>query len=1321
MLARLRLDPRPAFLELAREHAAIVYRFHLALTGSVEQAQRCAKDTFLAAAGRLDSLPDPPNLLAAWLLETACACRCQPGETTDLQSPQPGSDGLDFQVFQIAEGLAQLPHYLALLMALHFFGGLDLPAIGRVFRAPAGRVERWAMEAFHAWLCHTQPSSSRRSPAEEASLAEDLFHFAGQVQPDPVWVETLLEELDGGLPRDFDQVRAPALENWRQRLDLPRGPRLPARRWLAGAIAVVLLILFMMVSFDLADRETLPPAAPRDMPAVVTLETDGTEPITNVVQQARIQGKWVPPRSEICKEWQERLGQALHTAVEITPSEQLTAMTSDSKDHGYGCTLTMQPGDVTVLGLDRLAHDILELLKAHPSFRDASFLEQLMSPPHASDRHFAISGVLSNPGYYAALMVGVTLEWDSICPDQGAYGCPFTLAGQPIFVRLELAEDRLQPRLQNFFTAWQTGDESLTQYLSGDLLEQGYTLEKLDGLLGISRGWLNRAEFSWKVIENSGSYVRIEGTVQNTLGSQPFQAIWRLESDQWRLSAISKGVLFPPTRDSIVAADETGRIYWLDLETGQRRAISQAGVYHPETDEDKVGSCLVCISPGADWLAVSSPSAAYTWILSLKNQGVVRIAHPASALSWTPDGKHLYLVLLNNPRLLYRIDPEKPVLQRVAQVDGEIRSLAWSPDGQMIALATLETRFSARQHRIGVEIYDPSVTRRLQAWSPPFNSEDIPADAFNISWTVDSQELWYQDRIALRPAEGSLCGIFVLEESLISYSTISGTVESESMQGERLALLYPSTDDTSIVAVQETRLGEINQVLRRVEKIHSLQWAAEGDNLILDGSRAKPGALYRMNAHTGEIAELDTGLFYIGLVSQLEKFSQDIRTPPQASLAADSVGVQTPPDEWPTFHQDFNSFTVRYPPGWSAVQIKTNPDTPSLVLTNLSFEDQSKADWVGKFSISPEATILTLSERWIDPGQGALRGIADLRRNVKTSIRLSERPVAGFIGYESEYTRPTSGGVYITIQIPTLYISYQVLYHPGRNADPAVFQAILDSIRFNSVPSQVAGETQLDLEPVDQERIDPFKANSQAEILGISVSPSGTWQAVVTHYACLPFAAGEEYQLDELSLVHLPSGQTTLVDQQISRCGQGKKVGDQRLFWSPNDKILYYSRGDVSLAQDACEYQETPLVAVDLTQTPFKRLPYNLRVGSLSPTGELLAFWQFSQSVVVWGMNGGEILRVGPGDPKAGTGPIAWSPDGERIAYLQTTQPGCPLSGKAFVQLFDREEPIPVETTQTSLFSSLYWQDENTLILVDTQDRYWSYSTADQHLTELIE
>lgn len=152
-LARRAQISAAAFAELYRRHVTRVYRYHLARTGNVHDAEDLTSQTFLAALEGIRSFRgDGP--FVAWLLGIASRRRAMlfrgrrpevPLEaalhvpTSEMSTEQAAS--LRLQMESVARALRQIKRERAEVIALCLFAGLTCAETGRVLRKSEDAVK----------------------------------------------------------------------------------------------------------------------------------------------------------------------------------------------------------------------------------------------------------------------------------------------------------------------------------------------------------------------------------------------------------------------------------------------------------------------------------------------------------------------------------------------------------------------------------------------------------------------------------------------------------------------------------------------------------------------------------------------------------------------------------------------------------------------------------------------------------------------------------------------------------------------------------------------------------------------------------------------------------------------------------------------------------------------------------------------------------------------------------------------------------------------------------------------------------------------------
>ena len=229
-----------------------------------------------------------------------------------------------------------------------------------------------------------------------------------------------------------------------------------------------------------------------------------------------------------------------------------------------------------------------------------------------------------------------------------------------------------------------------------------------------------------------------------------------------------------------------------------------------------------------------------------------------------------------------------------------------------------------------------------------------------------------------------------------------------------------------------------------------------------------------------------------------------------------------------------------------------------------------------------------------------------------------------------------------------------------------------------------------------------------------STSPNGRWRAEVWRYECIFTAEEEETAYEELRLVDTHSGQAQVVDRQLQNCGGLGAAGLGHLAWSHNTRFLYFSTASEGVPDGGCGFWQRPLTAYELETGEMAELAQ----GPQAPGREVFAFWQWAGNdapveLALWDQENGEAGRFPAVEHGWYRGAIAWSPDGSRMAFLETE--GCYIPwGETLVAVVDPasgEITVLLRSEDPSM-TSLEWTEPGSLTLFDENDQAWRLDLA---------
>jgi hypothetical protein len=240
-------------------------------------------------------------------------------------------------------------------------------------------------------------------------------------------------------------------------------------------------------------------------------------------------------------------------------------------------------------------------------------------------------------------------------------------------------------------------------------------------------------------------------------------------------------------------------------------------------------------------------------------------------------------------------------------------------------------------------------------------------------------------------------------------------------------------------------------------------------------------------------------------------------------------------------------------------------------------------------------------------------------------------------------------------------------------------------------------------------------AAAQPRLYASYPSPDKRWRADILLYDCVRVQASanaDENAYEELRLVQADTASEAIIDSQLQNCGGVGAYGLGGLFWSPNSRYFYYIDAREGVPDGLCGYWTAPIQRVDIVTQRVEPVGG----GQLSPDKTRLAIWQ-GVEIVIWRLDDGEMARIPARLRAAFPGAIAWSPDGQSLAYLQT-ELDCLPYGKSSVtrlHLADQAQDLLFES-EAHGFGGLTWDAPYRITLVDDQGNRWRYNLESREL-----
>ena len=221
-------------------------------------------------------------------------------------------------------------------------------------------------------------------------------------------------------------------------------------------------------------------------------------------------------------------------------------------------------------------------------------------------------------------------------------------------------------------------------------------------------------------------------------------------------------------------------------------------------------------------------------------------------------------------------------------------------------------------------------------------------------------------------------------------------------------------------------------------------------------------------------------------------------------------------------------------------------------------------------------------------------------------------------------------------------------------------------------------------------------------------SPDDRWRVDIVVHDCTRIdtrSSADENALEQLTLSDMQTSQTWVVDDQLQLCGGVGAFGLGGLRWSSNSHFFYYTPAKNGVPDGYCWYWEPEVVQFD----PRSRTRTFVGGGPTSPDGSRLAAWQ-GRELVIWDFDLGQVYRGGIAQENAYPGPKAWSPDSQKLVYLENSDNCLPFNESFLVEV-DLKAGTQRELLRSSepSFVSVAWPEPDRLTLSNSNGDQWLY------------
>jgi DNA-directed RNA polymerase specialized sigma24 family protein len=409
---------------------------------------------------------------------------------------------------------------------------------------------------------------------------------------------------------------------------------------------------------------------------------------------------------------------------------------------------------------------------------------------------------------------------------------------------------------------------------------------------------------------------------------------------------------FPPSHDTLVLADQEGRIYTQSLANDEKVYLSKAGFYQPNL-MDPLNPPT--ISPDGKWFSIAWVGNLGTWLLSLDGKEAIKVIDRPVRLAWSPGGSEVVFGDPANPSwmLSYRINNH--VAQPVATAMGTISSLAWSPDGEKIGVVSYSTRTATDQQlggdrqyiQLNIGIYDLAAREFRIIKSYDDSPIDPHSTEVNLMWTNDGKELWLPAfRMSFSLADYSEHEL-VSQPFLDNYGLQSALLGKAASGWQNQALLAPDRKYLAVVnnmangtpgtvfvhPIDELYQREWVDSFPGLKSYGELAWTDEGKNLIFSEKVDGPGKVLRINASTGQWQQIAQYAQFFGTRSSLISAGSNLA--PEVDLVRSSQ-ANSGVTHWTDISDPVTGLHLRLPENWRTWSYSYNQNS-ALALANFDF------------------------------------------------------------------------------------------------------------------------------------------------------------------------------------------------------------------------------------------------------------------------------------------------------------------------------------------------------------------------------------------------
>lgn len=274
------------------------------------------------------------------------------------------------------------------------------------------------------------------------------------------------------------------------------------------------------------------------------------------------------------------------------------------------------------------------------------------------------------------------------------------------------------------------------------------------------------------------------------------------------------------------------------------------------------------------------------------------------------------------------------------------------------------------------------------------------------------------------------------------------------------------------------------------------------------------------------------------------------------------------------------------------------------------------------------------------------------------------------------------------------------------NPTPTIRSGTATVTVSSATPSPRPGLSVIDHWLQMTQSVDQLIAITKPRIDQSYVSPDKRWRIDIVVRDCTkvdPRPNADENSLMQLVLVDVQNSSEAVILDQFIYCGGLGAYGFGGLRWSADSHAFYFTPANTGGPDGMCWYWERPIYQLDIQS----REVVPLGGGPTSPDGASLAVWQ-ADELVIWDYARGEVFRERALVDGAFVGPKAWSPDSQKLVYIQNTA-NCMPSGESSLVMVDVVSGAQRELLRSAepSYAFVNWVEPDQLVLGDFEGERW--------------